>query len=577
MSTLSEEFENVKQDAQDFATWMTSTQDQITLRDGSVVNTRHWYATQLNDPAAHYLKTEVDAMLNGLATDVEVAQAVSDALVSLDDDFAAKANASEVFSKEESTAMVGEKLNKRRVTKISRNGNNNLMVLLDGNLYSAAGNSGGVENAGTGLFADANNSVARGVGNLKRVYFPEATAKIIDFGGNGYASQFTLFDNGNLYTWGKNGLGSCGLGHSTVTNFPTLAATDVEAVFIQTWNIKHSIANSALYIKKTDGYCYATGDNSEGELGLGDVTNRNVFTKIDSLGLGVRYIWNNAGYYGFSFAQKDDGTIWATGYNGYGGLGTGDTTNRNVFTDVTTAWGGTVYGDILDMGLLSGYYSTVQYAGNFTMMLRKDAGGVTRVLTCGDGSNGKIGNGLTVNSSAPYLVPNSDDVKEIMVAGGAPGVIGMLKNSGDYYCWGYNGQGQVGDGTLVQKTEPVLVSTGVEKLFSHGLGSHTYSYEIQNIIRKSDGLYIAGMGTRGELGNGATVSSSVFVKARIPEGEVVELFGSFYTSGSARIMVAYTDKDRLYAWGYNAHHGISDTAGSNVLVPINFDLPQENS
>ncbi|WEJ62146.1 hypothetical protein [Thiomicrorhabdus lithotrophica] len=70
MSTLSQTFDQVKQDAEDFATWMTSIADTIVIRDGSTINTRHWYATQLNDPAAHYLKIEVDAIADNLSQSI---------------------------------------------------------------------------------------------------------------------------------------------------------------------------------------------------------------------------------------------------------------------------------------------------------------------------------------------------------------------------------------------------------------------------------------------------------------------------------------------------------------------------
>lgn len=39
------------------------------------------------------------------------------------------------------------------------------------------------------------------------------------------------------------------------------------------------------------------------------------------------------GYF-HTFLIKQDGTVWATGYNGYGQLGLGDTTGRSSFTQV---------------------------------------------------------------------------------------------------------------------------------------------------------------------------------------------------------------------------------------------------
>ena len=42
------------------------------------------------------------------------------------------------------------------------------------------------------------------------------------------------------------------------------------------------------------------------------------------------------GFSEHSLILKNDGTLWGCGYNYYGNLGLGDTTNRNIFTQITT-------------------------------------------------------------------------------------------------------------------------------------------------------------------------------------------------------------------------------------------------
>jgi alpha-tubulin suppressor-like RCC1 family protein len=85
------------------------------------------------------------------------------------------------------------------------------------------------------------------------------------------------------------------------------------------------------FVIKNDGTVWATGRTANGELGLGDTTDRNTFTQLSSSFNNPKQI--SCGEY-HTFIVKQDGTVWATGWNYYGQLGLGDTTNRSSFTQV---------------------------------------------------------------------------------------------------------------------------------------------------------------------------------------------------------------------------------------------------
>ncbi|MFT4185790.1 MAG: hypothetical protein QM613_00950, partial [Micrococcaceae bacterium] len=86
----------------------------------------------------------------------------------------------------------------------------------------------------------------------------------------------------------------------------------------------------------SSGDLYATGYNGSGALGLGDTTSRNVFTKVDAPSGGGTWTGISAGN-GGSFALSSTSDLYATGYNDSGQLGLGDNTNRNVFTKLDSA------------------------------------------------------------------------------------------------------------------------------------------------------------------------------------------------------------------------------------------------
>ena len=72
----------------------------------------------------------------------------------------------------------------------------------------------------------------------------------------------------------------------------------------------------------------------------------------------------------------------------------------------------------------------------------------------GYNGSGQLGNGTTVDELAPTPVPELD---------GATGIAAgqlyscALVGDGSGYCWGYNFHGQLGDGTTTDRLTPVAV------------------------------------------------------------------------------------------------------------------------
>lgn len=85
---------------------------------------------------------------------------------------------------------------------------------------------------------------------------------------------------------------------------------------------------------------YATGANNYGQLGLGDNTNRTVFAKVDPApwGLDKPVAVTTGNLYTILLTESDG--VYATGQNYSGQLGLGDNTTRNTFTKINPAsWG----------------------------------------------------------------------------------------------------------------------------------------------------------------------------------------------------------------------------------------------
>jgi hypothetical protein len=132
-----------------------------------------------------------------------------------------------------------------------------------------------------------------------------------------------------LWAWGYNGEGELGLGDTTQRTTPVQVGTETKWVSVAAGGY-HTIG------VKSDGTLWAWGYNGEGELGLGDTTQRTTPVQV---GTETKWVSVAAGGY-HTIGVKSDGTLWAWGYNGEGELGLGDTTDRTtpvqvVVTDTT--------------------------------------------------------------------------------------------------------------------------------------------------------------------------------------------------------------------------------------------------
>ncbi|HHQ8876410.1 TPA: hypothetical protein ACSVTF_004006, partial [Clostridioides difficile] len=83
------------------------------------------------------------------------------------------------------------------------------------------------------------------------------------------------------------------------------------------------------YILKNNNTLWGSGNNEVGQLGLDDIANRNVFTRmtienIRDIACGDNYI----------IVLKNDDTIWGTGNNNYGQLGLDSTRNVTSFNQL---------------------------------------------------------------------------------------------------------------------------------------------------------------------------------------------------------------------------------------------------
>ena len=150
----------------------------------------------------------------------------------------------------------------------------------------------------------------------------------------GYYHSLFLDSEGNVYSVGDNNLyGQLGLGHNTKQNVLNKIPNIPPIKII-------SCVGFSSYLIDFEGNLWSFGLNRNGQLGHGNKTNINTPKIINSFG-DIQQISHGA--CGLHFlAKNSQNQIFASGYNDYGQLGTGDTqsvsTPKEINSQYSTIW-----------------------------------------------------------------------------------------------------------------------------------------------------------------------------------------------------------------------------------------------
>jgi alpha-tubulin suppressor-like RCC1 family protein len=141
------------------------------------------------------------------------------------------------------------------------------------------------------------------------------------------------------------------------------------------------------------------------------------------------------------------------------------------------------------------------------------------VYAWGYNADGELGNGSTTNSAVPVKVKLSAKVTAIAVGGEAYGVGSVhpspghglaATSSGAVYAWGYNADGELGNGTTTNSDKPVKVKLSA-KVTALAAG------QLNSLAATSSGaVYSWGGNDFGQLGNGSYAESKLPVRVSLP-------------------------------------------------------------
>jgi len=376
---------------------------------------------------------------------------------------------------------------------------------------------------------------------------------------SGYGHTIALKSDGKVWSWGWNGSGQLGnnAGDFRLTPVPVMGTGGVGFLdHVQTVAAGqyHSLA------LKDDGTVWAWGYGDYGQLGDGTWASKYTPVQVkDSAGTGflTNIIYISAGE-SYSMAVKDDGSVWTWGNNNKGQLGINNTDVKNLPVQVLGENG---------IGYLSNI-AKVSAGSNFALALKDD----NTVWAWGNNDSGKLGDNTEVEKWTPIQVKDSTGatfltgINEIA----ASNVHSLaLKSDGTVWSWGWNGNGQLGDGTNSDKaTLPVQVV---------GVGGSGYLSDVSKIttggshslvLKNDDTVWAWGSNGDGQLGDNTTSSHNTPVQVLDSAGTGYLSGVSVISGGQASSVAVKSDNSLVWNWGINSYGQLGNNRIAKEKIPV---------
>lgn len=331
--------------------------------------------------------------------------------------------------------------------------------------------------------------------------------------------------SGAARCWGENNYGQLG----DQSRIDRLSPTAVAGVGAGAINVSAGQRHTCAIL--LDGSLRCWGLNSDGQLGDNSEGYRSLPVAVQ----GVTSAAQVAAGHRHTCALTTSGAMGCWGDGDYGQLGNGEVLQQLSPEPVSGA-GGTV------AQMAAGYQHTCALSG----------AGAARCW--GDNASGQLGDGSNTDRLTPFAV-----------SGLATGVTAIDAGvyhtcaiaNGSAYCWGGNDFGQLGNGDSVDQATPVAVSGIAASVSAIEAG-----FYFSCALTTGGGVWCWGYNGSGQLGNGSTTQSMSPVSVSGLSTGVVAIANGYAHA------CALTSVGAVLCWGDNGNGQVGDGSTTDRLVPV---------
>ncbi|MCF7924778.1 MAG: InlB B-repeat-containing protein, partial [Candidatus Izimaplasma sp.] len=321
-----------------------------------------------------------------------------------------------------------------------------------------------------------------------------------------------------------------------------------------------SVGSAHTLVLTSSGRVLAWGYNKYGQLGNGTYTDSHIPVDItDQFDLenSEQITLVSTGSL-TSFAVTSNGRVFSWGYSGYFFLGDGTTSNRNNPVDISA------YFNLDEDEKIISIVCGLNHATALTSY--------GKVFAWGYNSDGQIGDNTLVNKSVPINISDGFDLlPEETITQISAGALHMiaLTSTNRVFVWGLNSEGQLGDGTQIDKHKPLEITSYLNLetsefiTFVNANGYHSFA------MTSSHRLISWGTNSNGISGDNSgdiqLTPTDITSYFDLENGEIIESMYCYFHS--AFVM---TSNQRIFAWGYNWRGRLGDGTTSSKGIPVDI-------